>query len=72
MQHTDNRLQTHWLKVSEFIAQNWPRITSTELKNIDGNYDKFLFYLKEHYQGFPMTEAVARDKILKFLNKLDA
>ncbi len=71
MASTDNRMQTYWTEARAFIEQNWPRISATELDSIAGNFDKFLFFLNEHYGNFPLNEAVARDKINRFLLKTE-
>ena len=68
---TDNPLKTYWPHVKEFIRSEWPKFTDVELNRINGDYDQFCFYLKDFYQGFPKTEAIARDKIRKFINSLE-
>ena len=68
---TPNRLQNHWKEISHFIKKEWPKISDTALKNMNGNFDLFLKYLKEAYNNFPLEEAKARDKIQSFLNGLD-
>lgn len=68
---TPNRIQTHWDKVSGFIKQEWPKFSDTTLKNINGDYDQFLKYLKDLYNNFPLEEAKARGKLQSFLNSLD-
>jgi uncharacterized protein YjbJ (UPF0337 family) len=70
--HTNNRLQRHWPEVKEFIRESWPKFTDVELSRIHGDFDKFLGYLKEFYDNFPLNEALARDKLQAFLNKMDA
>ena len=67
---TPNRMQTHWSEVESFIRKEWPRLTPTAVKNIRGNFDRFLKYLKETYDNFPLEEAKARDKLQNFLNTL--
>jgi len=71
MLHTNNRMQTYWPETKEFIRKNWPEMTAVELERINGNYDKFLFYLKEYYNNFPLNEAIALTKLQKFYNELD-
>lgn len=68
---TPNRLETHWNEVKKFIKNEWPDLSDTALQRINGNYDLFLKYLKEAYDNFPLEEAKARDKLQRFLNKLD-
>ncbi len=68
---TPNRLQTHWHEVKKFIKKEWPLLTDTAISRINGDFDKFLKYLKETYSNFPLEEAKARDKIQRFLNTLD-
>ena len=69
--HTDNRIQTYWTETKDFIKKTWPKFTDVELGHINANYDKFLEYLKEFYGNFPLNEAIARDKMRLFFNKLD-
>jgi hypothetical protein len=70
--HTNNRMQRHWLEVKNFIKTQWPKITDVDLTKINGDFDKFLFYLQEYYNGFPLNEALARGKLQGFLNNMDA
>lgn len=70
--HTPNRLETCWKEARPFIKKTWPRFTDVELDRINGNFDKFLFYLNEFYNNFPLTEALARDTLQKFLNEIEA
>jgi len=64
-------MQTYWPQTQQFIKSTWPKFTDVELKHIDGNFDVFLKYLKEYYNNFPLTEAIARQKLQRFFNKLD-
>ena len=68
---TTNRLQTHWEEAKPFIKETWPKIGDVELKRIKGDYDKFLHYLNEYYEGYPKTEASALNKMQRFLNAQD-
>lgn len=68
---TPNRMQLHWEAVKPFIKREWPRISETAIENMDGNFDRFLEYLKESYNHFPLEEARARNKIQDFINKLE-
>jgi hypothetical protein len=68
---TPNRMQTHWDKLKNYIAGEWPKFSKASLNDINGDYDKFLFYLKDLYGNFPFEEAKARGKIQSFLNSLD-
>lgn len=68
---TLNRLETHWNKAKTFIGQEWPELSPTAIEGIQGNYDRFLKVLKEYYNNFPREEAIARQKLQKFLNRLD-
>jgi len=68
---TPNRLQTHWPEVKQFIKKEWPLISDWSLGKINADFDRFLKYLKSNYNNFPLEEARARDKIQKFLNKLE-
>jgi len=68
---TPNRLQEHWEEAQKFIKREWPKFSETTLKNINGDFDKFLFYLKDIYNDFPKAEAIARTKIQKFLNEFE-
>lgn len=67
---TPNRMQAHWNEVEVFIRKEWPRLTPTAVKNIRGNFDRFLKCLKDTYNNFPLEEAKARDKLQNFLNTL--
>lgn len=69
--HTNNRMQRHWAEVREFIRKNWSKFTDVELSRINGDFDKFLVYLKEFYGNFPFTEADARGKLQFFFNEMD-
>jgi len=68
---TPNRLQVHWPEVKKFIKKEWPLLSDTAISRMNGDFDKFLKYLKESYDNFPLQEAVARDKLQRFLNGLD-
>lgn len=68
---TPKRIQTHWKEIKGFIKQEWPLISDTAIKKINGNFDLFLKYLKEAYNNFPLEEAKARDKLQRFLNSLE-
>ena len=68
---TPNRMETHWEKAAGFIKKEWPLLSDTAIRRINGNFDLFLKYLKETYNNFPLEEARARDKIQRFLNSLD-
>lgn len=68
---TPNRLQTYWDQVKPFIKSQWPLISDTALNQINGNYDRFLKYLKEAYNNFPLEEARVRDKLQRFFNQLE-
>ncbi|OVE81701.1 hypothetical protein BVY03_02900 [bacterium K02(2017)] len=59
-------MKNYWAESEAFIKENWPKFTAVEIKRINGNYDTFLKYLKEYYGNFPLTEAIARDKLNKF------
>lgn len=72
MSHTNNRMQRHWAETKIFIKSTWPRITDVELNRINGDFDQLAFYLKEFYNDFPRNEAVARDRLQRFLNQMDA
>lgn len=69
--HTDNRFETYWNQAKDFIRTEWPKFTDVELNRINGNYDLFLRYLKEFYNGFPLQEAIALGKLQKLFNALD-
>lgn len=71
MPHTPNRMQTYWSETRAFIQENWPKITDVDLDRINGNFDNFLFYLKQYYNNFPLNEAIARGKLQKFFNAMD-
>ena len=66
-----NRMQQHWNEVKIFMKKEWPRFSGTTLQSINGNFDRFLFYLKDNYNNFPLEEAIALQKIQNFLNKLE-
>ncbi len=68
---TPNRMQTHWTLVRAFIKNEWPKISDTSLRQMNGNFDLFLKSLKETYNNFPLEEAIAREKIQIFLNGLE-
>lgn len=68
---TPNRMETYWQEVAVFIKQEWPLISDSAIKKINGNFDLFLKYLQESYNQFPLTEATARNKIQNFLNTLE-
>lgn len=68
---TPNRMQTHWKELATFIKKEWPKLSPTAINTIDGDYDRFLKYLKESYNNFPAEEAKARTKIQAFLNQLE-
>lgn len=68
---TPNRLKTHWPEVAGFIQQQWPKISNSAIKNINGNFDVFLKYLKDEYNNFPLEEAIARNKLQEFINTLE-
>lgn len=70
--HTNNRMERHWEETKVFIRKTWPKFTEVELSRINGNYDKFMGYLREFYNDFPRSEALARDKMQYFLNAMDA
>jgi hypothetical protein len=69
--HTPNRLETYWDESKIFIKQNWPKFTDVEFKHINGNFDEFLRQLKLLYNNFPMEEAVARQKLQFFFNRME-
>lgn len=71
MPHTPNRMETYWPEAREFIKKTWPRFTDVELDRINGNFDRFLFYLREFYNNFPLQEAIARQKLQRLFNALD-
>ena len=71
MSHTNNRMQRHWEEVASYIKSEWSQIGDVELARINGDFDKFIFYLKEYYGNFPFNEALARGKLQKILNDLD-
>lgn len=64
-------METYWQEVAVFIKREWPLISETAIKKINGNFDLFLKYLQESYNQFPLTEATARNKIQNFLNTLE-
>lgn len=68
---TPNRMQAHWEQVAGFIKKEWPLLSDTAIRRINGNFDLFLEYLGETYDNFPLEEARARDKIQRFLNSLE-
>jgi len=69
--HTNNRMQRHWQETKSFIKENWPKFSDVDLTRINGDFDKFSFYLKEFYNKFPLNEALARDKLRHFHDKMD-
>lgn len=69
--HTNNRMQRHWEETKTFIKETWPKFTDVELNRISGDWDKFSFYLKEFYDRFPLGEAIARDKMQCFHDRMD-
>lgn len=71
MPHTNNCMQKHWTETRDFIKKTWPRFTEADLNRINGNFDKYLDYLLEFYGGFPLMEALARDKLNTFFADLD-
>ena len=64
-------MQKHWNETKSFIKDNWPKFSNTEISKINGNFDQFLFHLKDIYGGFPLTEAMARTKLQKFFNTIE-
>jgi len=68
---TPKRMQTYWDQVKPFIKKEWPRFSDSSLRTINGDYDRFLKYLKQIYNNFPLEEAKARDKLQKFFNQLE-
>jgi hypothetical protein len=68
---TPNRLQTHWDQAKVYIKKEWPKLSDTAIRKINGDFDRFLKYLKDTYNNFPLEEAKARDKIQLFLNSLE-
>lgn len=68
---TPNRMETNWPKVAAFIKKEWPLLSDTAIRRMNGNFDRFLEYLKETYNNFPLEEARARDKIQNFLNTIE-
>lgn len=68
---TPNRFQTHWDQAQEFIRKEWPLFSETTIKDIDGDYDRFLGHLKEIYNDFPLNEALARSKLQGFFDQLE-
>lgn len=70
-EHTNNRMQKNWWDVRGYIAATWPKLNDTDLDRINGNFDRFLEYLREYYGGFPMTEAIARAKLNAVFNDLE-
>lgn len=71
MPFTPNRMQTHWEKVRTFIQKEWPLLSPTAVRRINGDFDSFLEVLKDTYNNFPLEEAKARDKLQRFFNSLD-
>lgn len=68
---TPNRMQIHWEASRSFIKKEWPRFSDTTIKNINGDFDRFLKYLQEIYDNFPLEEARAREKLQGFFNSLE-
>ncbi|OGQ08991.1 MAG: hypothetical protein A3G32_09105 [Deltaproteobacteria bacterium RIFCSPLOWO2_12_FULL_40_28] len=68
---TPNRMQDHWESVKKFIHHEWPLLSETTVEDINGDFDKFLEYLKEYYNNFPFEEAKARNKLQRFINSLE-
>lgn len=68
---TPKRLQTHWAQAAAFIKKEWPLFSETALKDINGDYTKFLAYLKDYTNDFPLAEAKARDRLQRFFNSLE-
>ncbi len=68
---TDNRFETYFTEASDLIKKTWPKFTDVELTRINGNFDSFLFYLKDFYGNFPMNEAIARSKLQKLFDTMD-
>lgn len=71
MPHTNNRMQKHWAETRGFIKKTWPKFTEVDLNRINGDFDRFLDCLLEFYNGFPMTEALARAKLNSLFAELD-
>jgi|GEM_PF-2083994 hypothetical protein len=71
MSHTENRLETYWTEAQVFIQKIWPKFTSVELSHVNGNFDTFLVQLKRLYNDFPKNEAIARQKLQIFFNKME-
>lgn len=68
---TPNRMQVYWSQVKFFIKKEWPKLSDSAVNNINGDFDKFLEYLKETYNNFPYEEAVALNKINNFINSIE-
>lgn len=66
-----NRMEYHWEEAKKFIRKEWPLLSETAIKNINGSFDLFLKYLKESYDNFPLEEAKARDKLQRFFNSIE-
>ena len=64
-------MQEHWPEVAVYIKKEWPRLTQAAIRGVNGNYDRFLAVLKETYNGFPLEEAKAREKIQRFINGIE-
>lgn len=71
MSHTENRLETYWPEAQTFIQKHWPKFTAVELAHVNGNFDEFLIQLKRLYNDFPKNEAIARQKLQVFFNKME-
>lgn len=71
MSHTENRLETYWQDAQIFIQKNWPKFTAVELSHVNGDFDAFLVQLKRLYNNFPLNEAIARQKLQVFFNKME-
>lgn len=64
-------MQTYWNQTATFIKKEWPLFSETALQDINGDYTKFLGYLKDYYNDFPLGEAKARDRLQRFFNSLE-
>jgi uncharacterized protein YjbJ (UPF0337 family) len=70
---TPNRMQSHWQKVRHFLKTEWPKLTETDLDEIDGEYDRLIHKVKKIYRTGDeiQIEAGIKGKIQLFLNHLD-
>lgn len=68
---TPNRMQEYWTQVLPFLHEQWPRLTQTDLEEINGDFDVLLKKIKEYYNNFPIEEIRARDRLQAFLNQLE-